>query len=107
MQISSPNDSNIVRPYQPLRVPLGPGHASAKNHRLDRVQPSRFERGTAARLRKLKSMWQEYRYEFDVRIVQPGLSRSAIGAEGLHLLAGAETYLLETRAMPLRIIASA
>ncbi|MGH8047808.1 MAG: DEAD/DEAH box helicase [Chthoniobacterales bacterium] len=74
--------------------------------RLDRGQSTRFDKGTAAFLRKLKSMWQEYRYEFDVRIVQPGLSRAAIGVEGLHLLAGAETYLLETRAMPLRIIGS-
>jgi len=74
--------------------------------RLDRGQPTRFDRGTGARLRKLKSMWQEYSYEFDVRIVQPGLSRSAVGVEGLHLLAGAETYLLETRAMPLHIIGS-
>jgi hypothetical protein len=39
--------------------------------------------------------------------VQPGLSRQAIGEEGLHLLAGVDTYLLETRAMRLRIIGSA
>jgi hypothetical protein len=37
--------------------------------------------------------------------VQPGLSRQAIGEEGLHLLAGVETYLLETRAR-LKIIGS-
>lgn len=30
-----------------------------------------------------------------------------IDMEGLHLLAGAETYLLETRGMPLRIIGNA
>ena len=40
-------------------------------------------------------------------IVHPGLSRAAITEEGLHLLAGVETYLLETRAMKLRIIGSA
>jgi superfamily II DNA or RNA helicase len=75
--------------------------------RLDKGVASRFELGTAAALKKLKAGWQDYRYEYDVKIVQPGLSRSAIGEEGLHLLAGTETYLLETRAMPLRIIASA
>jgi len=75
--------------------------------RLDKGQSSRFEHGTAAFLRKLKASWQDYRYEFDVRIVQPGLSRAAITEEGLHLLAGVETYLLETRAMKLRIIGSA
>ena len=44
--------------------------------------------------------------QFEVRIVQPGLSRKAIGEEGLHLLAAVETYLLETRAMRLKIIGS-
>lgn len=75
--------------------------------RLDKGQSSRFEQGTAAFLKKLKASWQDYRYEFDVRIVQPGLSRAAVTEEGLHLLAGVETYLLETRAMKLRIIGSA
>jgi len=62
--------------------------------------------GTPAFLKKLKASWQDYRYEFDVRIVQPGLSRSAISEEGLHLVAGVETYLLETRGMRLRVIGS-
>jgi superfamily II DNA or RNA helicase len=75
--------------------------------RLDKGQSSRFEHGNAAFLKRLKASWQDYRYEFDVRIVQPGLSRAAITEEGLHLLAGVETYLLETRAMKLRVIGSA
>lgn len=74
--------------------------------RLDKGQNSRFEYGTAAFLKKLKASWQDYRYEFDVRIVQPGLSVAAITEEGLHLLASVETYLLETRAMHLKVIAS-
>jgi len=75
--------------------------------RLDKGQSSRFEHGNAAFLKRLKASWQDYRYEFDVRIIQPGLSRAAITEEGLHLLAGVETYLLETRAMKLRVIGSA
>lgn len=75
--------------------------------RLDKGQSSRFERGTAAFLKKLKASWQDHRYEFDVRIIQPGLSRAAVTEEGLHLLASVETYLLETRAMRLKVIASA
>jgi superfamily II DNA or RNA helicase len=75
--------------------------------RLAKGRSSRFERGNAAFLTKLKATWQDYRYEFDVRIIQPGLSRGAITEEGLHLLAGVETYLLETRAMRLRIVGSA
>jgi hypothetical protein len=75
--------------------------------RLDKGQSSRFEEGTAAFLKKLKASWQDYRYEFNVWIVQPGLSRAAITEQGLHLLAGVETYLLETRAIKLRIIGSA
>jgi hypothetical protein len=74
--------------------------------RLDRGQPTRFDRGNAAQIKKLKAIWQDYRYDYEVRIVQPGLSKSQIGEEGLHLLAGAETYLQETRAMPLRVIGS-
>jgi len=74
--------------------------------RLEKGQSSRFEHGTAAFLKKLKASWQDYRYEFDVRIVQPGLSRAAIREEGLHLLASVETYLLETRAMHLKVIGS-
>jgi superfamily II DNA or RNA helicase len=74
--------------------------------RLDRGKASRFEQGTPALLKKLKASWQEYRYEYAVRIVQPGLSKGKIGDEALHLLAAVETYLLETRAMPLVVIAS-
>ncbi|XHC09213.1 DEAD/DEAH box helicase family protein [Labrenzia sp. ac12] len=74
--------------------------------RFEKGQTSRFEHGTAAFLKKLKASWQDYRYEFDVRIVQPGLSRAAVTEEGLHLLASVETYLLETRAMRLKVIAS-
>jgi hypothetical protein len=58
-------------------------------------------------IKKLKIGWQNYQYKYDVRIVQHGLSRQAIGEEGLHLLAGVETYLLETRAMRLRVIGHA
>jgi hypothetical protein len=39
--------------------------------------------------------------------VQPGLSRAVVTKEGLPLLAGVETYLLEIRAMKLRIIGGA
>jgi hypothetical protein len=74
--------------------------------RLDKGQNSRFEQGNAAFLKKLKASWQDYRYEYDVRIVQPALSRAAITEEGLHLLAGVETYLMETRAMKLQVIGS-
>lgn len=75
--------------------------------RLNKKQISRFELGNAASLRKLKASWQDYRYEFDVRIVQPGLSRQVVTEEMLHLLAGVETYLLETRNISLKVIGSA
>ncbi len=74
--------------------------------RRERGLSSRIERGSAAMITKLKVSWQDHRFEYDVRIVQPGLSRQAIGEEGLHLLAGVETYLLDTRAMRLRVIGS-
>lgn len=75
--------------------------------RRDKGLSSRIERGSAAMIKKLKATWQDHRFEYDVRIVQPGLSRQAVGEEGLHLIAGVETYLLETRAMRLRVIGSA
>lgn len=75
--------------------------------RRDKGLSSRVERGSAAMIKKLKAGWQDHRFEYDVRIVQPGLSRQAIGEEGLHLIAGVETYLLETRAIRLRVIGSA
>lgn len=78
-----------------------------EKRRLDRGQSSRFEHGTASFLKRLKVSWQDYRYEFDVRIIQPGLSKAAITEEGQHLLASVETYLLETRGMRLKVIASA
>lgn len=74
--------------------------------RLDKDQSSRIEHGTAAFLKKLKASWDDYRYEFHVQIVQPGLSRTAVTEEALHLLASVETYLLDTRAIRLRVIAS-
>ncbi|MGT2441004.1 hypothetical protein ACU4GH_40275 (plasmid) [Bradyrhizobium betae] len=75
--------------------------------RLEKGQSSRFEQGNAAFLKKLKASWQDYRYEFDVRIVQPGLSRAAMTEEALHLVGAVETYLLESRTMKLRVIGSA
>ena len=45
--------------------------------------------------------------EINIRIIQPGLSRASISEEGLHLLAGVETYLLESRSMKLRVVGSA
>jgi hypothetical protein len=50
--------------------------------RRDRGVSSRIEHDSAAAIKKLKAGWQDYRFEYDVRIVQPGLSRKAIGEEG-------------------------
>ena len=60
--------------------------------RRDKGVASRFKLGMAAALKKLEAGWQEYPYEYDITIIQPGLSREAVGDEGLHSLAGAETY---------------
>ena len=49
---------------------------------------------SAAGIKKLKVVWKDHRFEFDVRIVQSGLSRKAAGEEGLHLLTRVENYLL-------------
>ena len=80
--------------------------SSTAPKRRDRGASSRIEHGSAAAIKKLKAGWQDYRLGFDVRIVQPDLPRKAIGEEGLHLLAGVETYLLEARGMRLGDIGS-
>ena len=52
--------------------------------RRDRGVSSRIEHGSAAAPKKLKAGRQDYRFEYEVRIVKPGLSRKSIGEEGLH-----------------------
>lgn len=67
---------------------------------------SRFERGTAADLARIERKARVLELDFRVYIVQPGLSKSKVTGSQLDLLGATETYLLDTYAVPLRVIAS-
>lgn len=70
-------------------------------------QSSRFERGAAAMLRRLRARVHELAPEVTVFVVQPGLSRAQASNSQLELLAVTEFYLRERAAVPLRVLASA
>ena len=75
-----------------------------ERRRLERGQPTRFERGTLAFLRQLYSRWDQYRFEYRVWIVQPGISRSAISQPILQLLGFVEKSLRDHRRIPLKVV---
>jgi superfamily II DNA or RNA helicase len=69
-------------------------------------RPTRLERGTIGQLRKLRRQAARYRWRFEIAIVQPGLSRSALTAEAATILAAADTYVLEITGSRLKVYAS-
>ena len=75
-----------------------------EKRRLERGESTRFERGTLAFLRQLYSRWDQYRFEYRVWIVQPGLSRSALSEPILQLLGFVEKSLRDHRRIPLKVI---
>jgi len=69
---------------------------------------SRIEDGTFKELEIFKEMSRcDWEVKLSVFIVQPGLSKEQIGREQLMLLGVTENYLIETRMVPLTVIASA
>lgn len=72
--------------------------------RLANGNPSRFEVGTVAKLKQLHAQWDQYRFEYSVWIVQPGISKAAISDSVMHVLAFVEKSLIEHRRIPLQII---
>ncbi|MGY3505210.1 DEAD/DEAH box helicase [Bradyrhizobium sp. USDA 4471] len=75
-----------------------------ERRRLDRGQSTRFERGTLSMLRQLYSRWDQYRFEYRVWIVQPGVSKAAISQPILQLLGFVEKSLRDHRRIPLRVV---
>lgn len=68
---------------------------------------SRFEKGTATDLARIEKKAKVLELDFEVFIVQPGLSKSKVSNSQLDLLAATETYLIDTYAVSLRVISSA
>jgi superfamily II DNA or RNA helicase len=73
----------------------------------ERDYPSRFERGTLGLLRQIDAKREQYRFSYDVWIVQPGLSKAALTQPMLQLLGFVETALREHRRIPLHAVVSA
>jgi len=70
-------------------------------------ESTRYERGSVNDLLRIREKAESQRMPLRVFLVQPGLSMAQASTEQLELLAVTENYLLETFAVPLRVIASA
>ncbi len=80
-------------------------HREAK--RIAKGGVSRFERGNLKLIKQLKRRLRSLRPDFQICIVQPGLSQSDAGADHLELLGATELHLRETYNVPLTVIANA
>lgn len=78
---------------------------SAIKSGIDHV--SRFERGDLQVLGDIRKRSSLLRPDFRIHIVQPGLSKATANRGQLELLAATESYLIETSAIPMGVIASA
>lgn len=67
---------------------------------------TRFEVGTPDDLLRLHAMSRRVKVEFEIIIVQPGLSKRNASNAQLELLSVTENYLMEIYMIPFRIIAS-
>lgn len=74
--------------------------------RLSRNSRSRFEKGDAQELNKIKNMLANYKLDMSIFIVQPGVSLKLITEEMLSILASTRDYALETYNIPTKLICS-
>jgi hypothetical protein len=68
---------------------------------------SRIERGTRDDIQRIVYGIRQVSFEYQVFIVQPGLSKDKITPAFLDVLGATEVFLQETYSMPLRVVASA
>lgn len=69
-------------------------------------QASRYQKGTEKDLLRIREKADMQRVVLKVTIVQPGISKTEVSREQLELMAVTENYLMETFAVPFRIVAS-
>jgi superfamily II DNA or RNA helicase len=67
---------------------------------------TRFEKGDQAMLAAISRRQRFLMADFEVTIVQPGLSKKELTDSQRDLLAATQLYLMETYAVPLRVLAS-
>ncbi len=82
------------------------GREEARRRSLGAAHVTRFERGDVRKLREIMKAAQRLIPEFRIFIVQPGLSKKTANQKQLELLAATESYLMDTSAIPLHVIAS-
>lgn len=82
-------------------------HAREAKRQTNYNGESRFEKGTPADLARIEKKARVLSIDFGVFVVQPGLSKAGVTETQLDLLGSTETYLIDTYAVPLRVIASA
>lgn len=75
--------------------------------RLKAGRETRFEAGGRRDIQQLVNASREFTFEYQVLIVQPGLSKAQIAPAFLDVLGATETFLKETFSIPLNVIASA
>jgi hypothetical protein len=71
------------------------------------LEASRFERGNAEELTKIREMSRVCPVRISIFIVQPGLSKKNATLDQLELLSVTENHLMETYNLPFGVIASA
>lgn len=67
---------------------------------------SRFDKGTADELHKVRQMSRRCSVKMSITIIQPGVSKSKISNDQLELLSVTENYLMETYRLPFSVIVS-
>lgn len=75
--------------------------------RRQKAQATRFEHGDMQALARIQKKLNWLTPEFEIILVQPGLSKVALAANQMELLAATRMYLTETYNIPLRVIGSA
>ena len=77
-----------------------------ENNRTRKNKPSRYEVGDNKLLFTLKNKLKFYSTEYKVYIVQPGVDNSKITPAMHQVLCSASSYLMDTYAIPLKLICS-
>jgi hypothetical protein len=74
--------------------------------RIKSGKSSRMERGTRTDLHRLLLAARQLTFEYEIFIVQPGLSKAKLAPAFLDVLGATELFLKETYSMPLAVISS-
>jgi superfamily II DNA or RNA helicase len=67
---------------------------------------SRLERGTRTDINRMSLAIRQLSFEYEIFVVQPGLSKAKVAPAFLDVLGATELFLKETYSMPLRVIGS-